>query len=186
MLVFSLHNARKSRRALCRWESKTSDSGVIATLNLWWAAFFEGRDGGGYGLACSPPGTSTRRQPRTQCQRHRRRRHSRVFRERARPGDRHRVSPDHHRSDHLPARFGRARGAGPTLAALRQALRGQMRLVAPDATLFRMLEIIGLTSQFPTYPSMDAALPSPPAALSPVAWAERRSRRAPRDGTATS
>jgi len=46
----------------------------------------------------------------------------------------------------------------------------QMRLVAPDATLFRMLEIIGLTSQFPTYPSMDAALPSPPAALSPVAW----------------
>ena len=55
----------------------------------------------------------------------------------------------------------------------------QMRLVAPDATLFRMLEIIGLTSQFPTYPSMDAALPSPP----PVDWgrvalALRVSRRA--------
>ena len=49
----------------------------------------------------------------------------------------------------------------------------QMRLVAPDATLFRMLEIIGLTSQFPTYPSMDAALPSPPAALSPVAWGRK-------------
>ncbi len=47
----------------------------------------------------------------------------------------------------------------------------RMRLVAPDAALFRMLEIIGLTSQFPTYPSMDAALPSPQAAPSPVAWA---------------
>ena len=45
----------------------------------------------------------------------------------------------------------------------------QMRLVAPDASVFRMLEIIGLTSQFPTYPSMDAALPSLPAAPTPIA-----------------
>jgi anti-anti-sigma factor len=45
-----------------------------------------------------------------------------------------------------------------------------MRLVAPDADLFRMLELIGLTSQFPTYATMDAALPSPPAAPSRVAW----------------
>ena len=45
-----------------------------------------------------------------------------------------------------------------------------MRLVAPDADLFRMLEIIGLTSQFPTYPTLDAALPSLPAAPSRVAW----------------
>ena len=45
-----------------------------------------------------------------------------------------------------------------------------MRLVAPDADLFRMLEIIGLTSQFPTYATMDAALPSLPAAPSRVAW----------------
>ena len=42
----------------------------------------------------------------------------------------------------------------------------ETRLVAPDAELFRMLEIIGLTTQFPTYPTMDAALPSPP----PVDW----------------
>jgi anti-anti-sigma factor len=61
----------------------------------------------------------------------------------------------------------------------------QMRLVAPDAALFRMLEIIGLTSQFPTYPSMDAALPSLPAAPSRVvrgrkAVAMRPSRRARR------
>ena len=45
----------------------------------------------------------------------------------------------------------------------------QMRLVAPDASVFRMLEIIGLTSRFPTYPSMDAALPSLPAAPTPIA-----------------
>jgi anti-anti-sigma factor len=45
-----------------------------------------------------------------------------------------------------------------------------MRLVAPDADLFRMLELIGLTSQFPTYQTMDAALPSLPAAPSRVAW----------------
>lgn len=45
----------------------------------------------------------------------------------------------------------------------------QMRLVASDDALFRMLEIIGLTSQFPTYPSMDAALPSLPAAPTPIA-----------------
>lgn len=45
----------------------------------------------------------------------------------------------------------------------------QMRLVASDASLFRMLELIGLTSQFPTYPSMDAALPSLPAAPTPIA-----------------
>jgi anti-anti-sigma factor len=45
-----------------------------------------------------------------------------------------------------------------------------MRLVAPDAELFRMLEIIGLTSQFPTYPTMDAALPSLPTAPPRVAW----------------
>ena len=45
-----------------------------------------------------------------------------------------------------------------------------MRLVAPDADLFRMLEIIGLTSQFPTYPTIDAALPSLPVAPSRVAW----------------
>lgn len=61
----------------------------------------------------------------------------------------------------------------------------QMRLVASDDALFRMLEIIGLTSQFPTYPSMDAALPSPPLAPSPVARgrkavAMRPSRRARR------
>jgi anti-anti-sigma factor len=37
----------------------------------------------------------------------------------------------------------------------------RMRLVAPDPDVFRMLEIIGLTSQFPTYATMDAALPSP-------------------------
>jgi anti-anti-sigma factor len=49
----------------------------------------------------------------------------------------------------------------------------QMRLVAPDAALFRMLEIIGLTWQFSTYPSMDAALPSSPPVLSPVAWGRR-------------
>jgi hypothetical protein len=48
-----------------------------------------------------------------------------------------------------------------------------MRLVAPDAALFRMLKIIGLTLQFPTYPSMDAALPSPPVALSQVAWGRK-------------
>lgn len=59
----------------------------------------------------------------------------------------------------------------------------QMRLVASDDALFRMLEIIGLTSQFPTYPSMDAALPSLPAAPSPAARrrkavAMRPSRRA--------
>ena len=45
----------------------------------------------------------------------------------------------------------------------------QMRLVASDDALFRMLEIIGLTSQFPTYPSTDAALPSLPAAPTPIA-----------------
>ncbi len=61
----------------------------------------------------------------------------------------------------------------------------QMRLVAPDAALFRMLELIGLTSQFPTYASMDAALPSSPAALLPVvrgrkALEVRPSRRARR------
>jgi anti-anti-sigma factor len=61
----------------------------------------------------------------------------------------------------------------------------QMRLVASDGALFRMLEIIGLTSQFPTYPSMDAALPSLPAAPSPAARgrkavAMRSSRRARR------
>jgi anti-anti-sigma factor len=63
----------------------------------------------------------------------------------------------------------------------------QMRLVAPDAALFRMLETIGLTSQFPTYPSMDAALPSLPAAPSPVvrgrkAVAMRSRARRRRDG----
>jgi anti-anti-sigma factor len=63
----------------------------------------------------------------------------------------------------------------------------QMRLVAPDAALFRMLEIIGLTSQFPTDPSMDVALPSLPPAPSPVARGRRavamRSRaRRRRDG----
>jgi anti-anti-sigma factor len=46
-----------------------------------------------------------------------------------------------------------------------------MRLVAPDADLFKMLQIIGLTSQFPTYQTMDAALPSPPSAPSPIPWA---------------
>lgn len=61
----------------------------------------------------------------------------------------------------------------------------QMRLVASDDALFRMLEIIGLTSQFPTYPSMDAALPSLPADPSPAARgrkavAMRPSRRARR------
>jgi anti-anti-sigma factor len=45
-----------------------------------------------------------------------------------------------------------------------------MRLVAADADVFRMLEIIGLTSQFPTYHTIDAALPSLPAAPSPVSW----------------
>jgi anti-anti-sigma factor len=61
----------------------------------------------------------------------------------------------------------------------------QMRLVAPDAALFRMLELIGLTSQFPTYASIDAALPSSPAPTSPVVrgrrvLAMRPSRRARR------
>jgi hypothetical protein len=61
----------------------------------------------------------------------------------------------------------------------------QMRLVAPDAALFRMLELIGLTSQFPTYASMDAALPSPPPPPPPVVrgrkhLAMRPSRRARR------
>ena len=35
------------------------------------------------------------------------------------------------------------------------------RLVVPDVSLFRMLQIVGLTSQFPTFRTMDAALPSP-------------------------
>ncbi|HYM64197.1 MAG TPA: STAS domain-containing protein [Gaiellaceae bacterium] len=43
-------------------------------------------------------------------------------------------------------------------------------LVASDGAPFRMLQIIGLTSQFPTYPTVEAALSSPPAAPSLVAW----------------
>ncbi len=49
------------------------------------------------------------------------------------------------------------------------------RLVVPDFQSFRMLQLVGLTSQFPTYRSMDAALPSPAVARSPIAC--RRAHR---------
>lgn len=45
----------------------------------------------------------------------------------------------------------------------------ELRLVVADVELFRMLQIIGLASHFPTYLAIGTPLRRPPAAPSPVA-----------------
>jgi anti-anti-sigma factor len=71
------------------------------------------------------------------------------------------------------------------LVRLRRRSNGhsaKTRLVVPDVETFWMLQITGLTSQFPTYPTMDEALCLPSAASLRVFRVRPTRRGGPRGG----
>ena len=154
---------------------------VHTTLNLWWSTFLgKGRRRfmgslalrhyvGSTGVSYSVSGASST-MPRSSVSR------------KGSTGRRPRVSPGHHRSEHLPAGFGRARGAGPRL--WRRSEVGVLRRCAWSP---RMPRCSGCSSSSgsrrSSRPTRAWTLPFPHRQRLSCrsSEAERRSRCAPRD-----